>query len=175
MAKGEALKEACRFLSSSAGPHCTWRPCTPPSSGLVKWTQSESEPEFAFMMVAVVPWLARGPAGGGHTVPRRGSASLPSWSCPFPGGVDLRHPICPPHFLAWRRPESVHEAGREGRLLQRNINAKQGDCCLGLPLDRAWPNLLKVTDCLYQGFEIIEGDMCQVCHLEKAGMENPLG
>ena len=112
---------------------------------------------------------------GAALSPGGGSASLPSWSCPFPEAVNHRHPIRPPHFLAWRRPESVHEAGRGGCLLQRNINAKQGDCCLGLPLDRAWPNLLKITDCLYQGFEIIEGDMCQVCHLEKAGRENPLG
>lgn len=104
---------------------------------------------------------------GATLSPGGNSMSLPIGSCPFPEGVDHRHPVLPPHFLAWRRPESVHEAGGGGCLLQRNIDAKQGDCCPGPPLERAWPNLLQIVDCLYQGFEIIKGDVCPACHLEK--------
>lgn len=100
------------------------------------------------MMVAVVPgqhqalWVGAALSSGGD------SMSLPSRSCSFPEGVDHRHPVRPPHFLAWEDLSPVHEAGRGVRLLQRNINAKQGDCCLGPPLE-AWPNLLQITDCQY--------------------------
>lgn len=49
----------------------------------MKWTQSESEPELTFMMVAVVPWLASGPVGGGAHCPQAGT------QCPFPVGAAL--------------------------------------------------------------------------------------
>lgn len=126
-----------------AAPHCTRRPRTPPSRGLVKWTQSEPMSKWPASIHlrdgGHGPWLASDSEGGVAMYPGRDSASLPSGSCPFPEGVDPRVSCPPSLFPGLEKTESACEHGRGDRLAQRNINAKLGDRCPEPPPERAWP------------------------------------